>query len=102
VVPSARVVDPLNAGDKEVTSHRNAYTLAQQLEEDSSAQQEASTTASPVVSSLQSVEPALNPGQPGTTTGAPKRSLTQASIDSTDSVNLKRKLSLSDSDMIKY
>ena len=104
VVPSAHVIDPLNAGDKEVSSHHTTYTLARQQEEDSSAaQQEASKTASaasPMVSSLQSVGPAPDAGQPGTTTGAPKRSLTQASIDSTDTVNLKRKSSLFN--IIKY
>ena len=103
VFPSARVIDPLNAGDKEVSSHRNAFELARQREEeelDSDEQQCASASATPAVltptSSFQSAPNPDHSSQPGLTAGAPKRSLTQASLDSTESVNLKRKLSPAD------
>lgn len=95
VFPSARIIDPLNAGDKEISSHRDAYALARQLEEEDPSEQEAAASESlvtPVVSTQSDSTPV--PGQPGPTAGAPKRTLTQTSIDSAVSVDPKRELCL--------
>lgn len=81
VVPSSRVIDPLNAGDKVVAAHRNAFALARQLEVDSTQKQQESSAASTASQSAP---------DPGHLITATKRSSAQASLDSTESADPKR------------
>jgi hypothetical protein len=81
-VPSARVIDPLNDGEKQVTSHRTAFALARKLEEAAARnhpnQQSGSTSTSTnqPISVLTTLTPQSTPGPTPTS----KCSSTQASL----------------------
>jgi len=89
-IPSACVIDLLNDGDKQVTSHHDAFALARQQEEAARKQQEESvngpTPASTAPESPQSL--------PDPTSMASKCSSAQASISSVDSGDPKHMLHL--------
>ena len=73
-VPSARVIDPLNDGEKQVTSHRTAFTLARKLEEDAARKQQIGSSSQPVSVLTTFTTPGPTPTS--------KRSSTQASLSS--------------------
>ncbi|KAF8520900.1 hypothetical protein BU17DRAFT_65121 [Hysterangium stoloniferum] len=86
-VPSARVIDPLNdGGEKQVTSHRNAFALARQQEEEVAKKQWEKSASGPTPVSTASSPQSL----PDPTPTGSKHSSAQASINSIESGDPKR------------